>query len=262
MKNKIKFLSPIFLLIFSSCQKKEEQSGVDIQTSIFSKIKSELKGSPLLTVSLSSLYLNGLDKEDNINIGSSSSIDLKDANLTVNGKIIPKILTSNGKTIFSTSKPKSDLNSRDDLNSLYGKDVNFNISSQDLGTITGTLRTPMLIRSKINDSENLKDISLSQDIKITWNKDEINKLPILVYIIKSHSLDNTDTKAIPQIVKQVNDNGFLYVKSSDLQIFPVGCSVDFKVVRGAYTISETSNKKQAVFYSITESCLPQVTVKQ
>jgi hypothetical protein len=259
MKNKLFFVFVLTISLFSSCQKRDENNNNGIPINIFSKIRNELKEQPAFIGTLSYLYQNNAQIQEG-HLSSWALNDVKDANLTVNGKVIPKIMTKTGAMIFSTIPPRGSLNTRDDLTSLYGQNLSFNLNSPELGNVTGTFRSPEFIRCKINDSENLPEISKSTDLKVTWNKDELNKLPVLINIKKIPKPGDINTDII-QVNKEVNDNGILYIKSSDLQVFGVGDFIDVSVLRGNYAISETANGKKAVFNAISESVISS-TVKR
>jgi hypothetical protein len=257
------------LLVFSSCKKKNEQyllNSIGTIRMICPKIKDELKEIPVVNISLSTYRPNDVDlPQSNItafaNMQSTNATD----SLIVNGITIPNKKSLHGVAWFSTNldKPQYDNRNRKDLDALFGQDVFVYFNSDELGSISGTLRSSEPIRLKVNDSEKTIDsLRLSKDLKITWNKDSLNKNPIYLSLIeqklpdfssKSNQLDTANT--VIQIYKHVDDNGIFYIKSSELQIFHDSFPyvLTLRIMRGSYSILNTSKGKKALFSSTSES---------
>ncbi len=252
------------LLIFA-CAKQEERVELPLEKNIFSKLRSELKERPIATIALSSIYLNGIDKSARSNISSWVSKESEANSLEINGISIPKKYSTNGSSIFSTELSNNTLTMRSDLNSLFGKDLNISLHLKQFGNVQGSLRAPIQIQSQVNDSDSVYELSRSNEIKITWNKDEYNRLPVLISIYKMPDLDDTTQvsgKLLTQINKEVSDQqGLIYIKSDDLKVFPVGSSVCIKVVRGDYRIAQTIGGEQVLYYVLTESSIPSILLK-
>ena len=266
MKNEVVLFFTITVFTFGSCQKQKSENGFG--TTVFSEINNELKQAPDLKICFSATDLNGVPDQPTCEV-NLYAYPLKSLNqfaeLTVNGKTSPRNNTPYGG-IFSTNKPRGSLDTREDLSGLFGKDVDISFKSQELGNFNGTLTTTLPIHALVNDKEvttetMTTEVSKSNDLKITWNKDESNKLPVVFHLRHEKAfpdIKNGEQPFDPNIFlkKEGVDNGILIIKSSELQKFPEGDYINISIFRSSYKILTTSLGKKALLYTLNQSGTP------
>jgi hypothetical protein len=264
-------LYTLFLLTVS-CKNNNEQyilNSIGLTRMLCPNIKNELNEIPVVNIDLSTYNPDGMDTPQSsitaiANMQPTNATD----SLVVNGINIPYKIALNSMTRFSSQLNKSKKSSGDDGNqeelyALFGREAYIYFSSKELGNVSGILKTVEPIRLSINDKEKTLDsFSLLKDLKIMWNKDTLNKNPVYISLVenkfpdfKSKSNQLESSKTMTQWHKLVEDTGVLYIKSSELQIFHKESNymIDVFIVRGSYTILNTSKGKKAFIASKAQS---------
>jgi hypothetical protein len=264
------FLS-LFMIIFIgfSCKKKETTLVLSYGEigRICLNLKNEFKEQPVLTIDLMTRHSEGSGYNENMAKAEAwASTDTTDV-VIVNGITIPHKKVFRGSTFFSSRpyKPTDDINNREDLYGLFGQHAPVLFDSQTLGHFEDSLKISKPIQLRVNDTtfKSLPTLSLSKPLKLTWNKDMLNKNPVLIFLMSqpfSLSLSNKSapfdtTKTMVNLQKHVTDNGFFEIKPSDLAIFPKGSLIVVSIMRGSYNLVKTSKGKPVLLSAVSEYSL-------
>jgi hypothetical protein len=122
--------------------------------------------------------------------------------------------------------------------SKFGRDIGFTINKEIENGRTEavgiSLYAPQLL---ILNLDELLEFSKSKDLKINWNKDNVNSKPYVTIMLVARQLENGDfIKENIRIQKTVNDNGTVTIDKSELQKFCTNCRLGITLLRGNYSI--------------------------
>jgi hypothetical protein len=115
-----------------------------------------------------------------------------------------------------------------------GFTINKEIENGRTEAVGISLYAPQLL---ILNLDELLEFSKSKDLKINWNKDNVNSKPYVTIMLVARQLENGDfIKENIRIQKTVNDNGTVTIDKSELQKFCTNCRLGITLLRGNYSI--------------------------